>query len=150
VGRTLVPRVPVGQRTGPYRVSSPRVPWSTEYRTSYKYNCIPPLSSLFLLSFSSTYTVPLRYRAGALRICAGYAYLAIMEHALTGHCPSPFLQETLFPDAGGFIDGRYCQQVTLGNSTLSCCLPCPLAEWRYDSGKFCAFRVCFQILTRLQ
>ncbi|KAJ5261984.1 hypothetical protein N7505_008851 [Penicillium chrysogenum] len=56
-----------------------------------------------------------------------------MEHALTGHCPSPFLQETLFPDAGGFIDGRYCQQVTLGNSTLSCCLPCPLAEWRYDS-----------------
>ncbi|OQE26140.1 hypothetical protein PENFLA_c007G00940 [Penicillium flavigenum] len=56
-----------------------------------------------------------------------------MEHALTGHCPSPFLQETLFPAVGGFIDGRYCQKVTLGNSTLSCCLPCPLAEWRYDS-----------------
>ncbi|KAJ5164813.1 uncharacterized protein N7500_006643 [Penicillium coprophilum] len=56
-----------------------------------------------------------------------------MVHALTGHCPSPFLQETLFPSTGGFIDGRYCEKITLGNSTYSCCLPCPLAEWRYDT-----------------
>ncbi|CAI7657117.1 unnamed protein product [Penicillium bialowiezense] len=56
-----------------------------------------------------------------------------MVHALTGHCPSPFLQETLFPTIGGFIDGRYCEKVTMGNSTYSCCLPCPLAEWRYDT-----------------
>ncbi|CAG8378895.1 unnamed protein product [Penicillium salamii] len=52
---------------------------------------------------------------------------------LNGHCPSPFLQETLFPTDGGFIDGRYCEKITLANSTYSCCLPCPLAEWRYDT-----------------
>ncbi|CAI7595379.1 unnamed protein product [Penicillium palitans] len=56
-----------------------------------------------------------------------------MVHALTGHCPAPFLQETLFPTVGGFIDGRYCKNVSYGNSTYSCCLPCPLAEWRYDT-----------------
>lgn len=54
---------------------------------------------------------------------------------LNGHCPSPFLQETLFPTDGGFIDGRYCEKITLANSTYSCCLPCPLAEWRYDTGE---------------
>ncbi|OQD66107.1 hypothetical protein PENPOL_c005G09398 [Penicillium polonicum] len=56
-----------------------------------------------------------------------------MVHALTGDCPAPFLQETLFPTVGGFIDGRYCKDVNYGNSTYSCCLPCPLAEWRYDT-----------------
>lgn len=90
-----------------------------------------PLRSRILI-----YTIPWRYRAGALGTRAGHAYLAIMVHALNGHCPVPFLQETLFPTVGGFIDGRYCKQVTLGNSTYSCCLPCPLAEWRYDTGMF--------------
>ncbi|KXG50275.1 uncharacterized protein PGRI_062420 [Penicillium griseofulvum] len=56
-----------------------------------------------------------------------------MVHALTGHCPSPFLEEALFPTDGGFIDGRYCETIPLGNSSLSCCLPCPLAEWRYET-----------------
>ncbi|CAI7652709.1 unnamed protein product [Penicillium viridicatum] len=56
-----------------------------------------------------------------------------MVHALTGDCPAPFLQETLFPTVGGFIDGRYCKNVNYGNATYSCCLPCPLAEWRYDA-----------------
>ncbi|KAJ5099327.1 hypothetical protein N7532_006328 [Penicillium argentinense] len=47
--------------------------------------------------------------------------------ALNGHCPSPFLQESLFPTTGGFTDGRYCETLT----NVSCCLPCPLADWRY-------------------
>ncbi|KAJ5794549.1 hypothetical protein N7457_001148 [Penicillium paradoxum] len=56
-----------------------------------------------------------------------------MVNALTGDCQSPFLQETLFPTVGGFVDGRYCQQVSHGNTSISCCLPCPLEEWRYDT-----------------
>ncbi|KAL5356684.1 hypothetical protein BJX96DRAFT_124825 [Aspergillus floccosus] len=51
---------------------------------------------------------------------------------LHGLCPEPFYQESLFPSTGGFIEGRYCQTVPLGNERLSCCLPCPLAEWTYD------------------
>ncbi|KAJ5715954.1 uncharacterized protein N7483_013135 [Penicillium malachiteum] len=50
---------------------------------------------------------------------------------LNGECPGVFLQETLFPTSGGFIDGRYCEAISSGNNTLSCCLPCPLADWRY-------------------
>ncbi|KAJ5665390.1 uncharacterized protein N7477_007838 [Penicillium maclennaniae] len=42
-------------------------------------------------------------------------------------CRSPFYLESLFPATGGFIEGRYCE--TFGN--ISCCLPCPLADWRY-------------------
>ncbi|TVY59390.1 hypothetical protein LCER1_G000272 [Lachnellula cervina] len=44
-----------------------------------------------------------------------------------GLCPTPFLQETLFPSVGGFVDGRFCSSL-LGPS---CCLPCPQAEWLY-------------------
>ena len=66
---------------------------------------------------------------------------------LNGHCPSPFLQETLFPTDGGFIDGRYCEKITLANSTYSCCLPCPLAEWRYDTGEWDLYKVNGQTLT---
>ncbi|KAJ5722025.1 hypothetical protein N7488_000060 [Penicillium malachiteum] len=50
---------------------------------------------------------------------------------LKGECPGAFLQETLFPTTGGFIDGRFCDTITSGNVSLSCCLPCPLADWRY-------------------
>ncbi|KAJ5809359.1 uncharacterized protein N7503_001577 [Penicillium pulvis] len=50
---------------------------------------------------------------------------------LNGYCPSIFLQESLFPTTGGFIEGRYCEDVSAGNETISCCLPCPLANWRY-------------------
>ncbi|KAJ5619501.1 hypothetical protein N7510_003485 [Penicillium lagena] len=53
------------------------------------------------------------------------------SQALYGHCPPPFLQETLFPSAGGFIGGRYCQPIPIGGSNYSCCLPCPLSDWRY-------------------
>ncbi|KAJ5577716.1 uncharacterized protein N7459_006680 [Penicillium hispanicum] len=47
---------------------------------------------------------------------------------LNGFCPEPFLQESLFPTTGGFIGGRYCETLA---ANLSCCLPCPLADWRY-------------------
>ncbi|OJJ47039.1 hypothetical protein ASPZODRAFT_1879839 [Penicilliopsis zonata CBS 506.65] len=49
--------------------------------------------------------------------------------SLNGLCPEPFLQESLFPTTGGFVDGRYCEDY----GTVSCCLPCPLADWRYAS-----------------
>lgn len=48
----------------------------------------------------------------------------------TGLCPSPFLQESLFGNTTGFIAGRFCE--TVGDVT--CCLPCPLADWRYPDG----------------
>ncbi|KAJ5176521.1 uncharacterized protein N7482_002398 [Penicillium canariense] len=51
-----------------------------------------------------------------------------------GYCPSPFLQESLFPEKGGFIDGRFCETIPgLGpnGTAVSCCLPCPLSDWRY-------------------
>lgn len=51
--------------------------------------------------------------------------------ALNGLCPAPFYQETLFPSTGGFIDGRYCEGLTLAGGNISCCLPCPLSDWRY-------------------
>ncbi|KAL1969101.1 hypothetical protein VTN77DRAFT_355 [Rasamsonia byssochlamydoides] len=48
-----------------------------------------------------------------------------------GLCPPPFLQESLFPSSGGYIDGRFCETVNTAAGTLSCCLPCPLENWRY-------------------
>ncbi|PYH87889.1 hypothetical protein BO71DRAFT_392620 [Aspergillus ellipticus CBS 707.79] len=50
---------------------------------------------------------------------------------MTGLCPAPFLQETLFPSTGGFIDGRYCEVLSTTHGEVSCCLPCPLASWTY-------------------
>lgn len=47
--------------------------------------------------------------------------------SLNGLCPTPFLQESLFPSTGGFTDGRYCETFT----NVTCCLPCPLSDWRY-------------------
>ncbi|KAL1954512.1 hypothetical protein VTO42DRAFT_1123 [Malbranchea cinnamomea] len=46
----------------------------------------------------------------------------------TGRCPVPFMQEDLFPSTGGFIGGRYCQSLT---EELTCCLPCPISDWKY-------------------
>ncbi|KAK2785353.1 hypothetical protein FQN53_007793 [Emmonsiellopsis sp. PD_33] len=51
-----------------------------------------------------------------------------------GLCPSPFLQEDLFPSSGGFVPGRYCDEIPLGGTNVSCCLPCPQADWRYPEG----------------
>ncbi|KAL2014555.1 hypothetical protein VTN00DRAFT_2080 [Thermoascus crustaceus] len=52
--------------------------------------------------------------------------------AKNGLCPTPFLQENLFPRTGGFVDGRYCENITTSQGDISCCLPCPQAEWRYS------------------
>ncbi|KAJ5908071.1 hypothetical protein N7495_000753 [Penicillium taxi] len=49
---------------------------------------------------------------------------------LKGECPSPFLQASLFPEVGGYIDGRYCAELS---TNLTCCIPCPLADWRYPN-----------------
>ncbi|OAT08983.1 hypothetical protein, variant 2 [Blastomyces gilchristii SLH14081] len=51
-----------------------------------------------------------------------------------GLCPAPFMQEDLFPSIGGFVTGRWCEQIPLGaNGNTSCCLPCPHAAWRYPN-----------------
>ncbi|EEP77016.1 predicted protein [Uncinocarpus reesii 1704] len=51
-----------------------------------------------------------------------------------GACPIPFLQESLFPLEGGFVEGRACEPLELPQGNVSCCLPCPQVEWRYKEG----------------
>ncbi|OAQ98765.1 hypothetical protein LLEC1_05260 [Akanthomyces lecanii] len=46
-------------------------------------------------------------------------------------CPPPFYDARLFPDSGGFVDGRLCQKIADG---VKCCLPCPLTDWVYPDG----------------
>lgn len=29
------------------------------------------------------------------------------------------------------IDGQFCEELTTEHGKVSCCLPCPLAEWTY-------------------
>ncbi|KFA70433.1 hypothetical protein S40285_00628 [Stachybotrys chlorohalonatus IBT 40285] len=41
-------------------------------------------------------------------------------------CPPPFLDDSLYTD-NGFVNGRLCRE--MGN--LTCCLPCPMADWVY-------------------
>ncbi|OOF94828.1 hypothetical protein ASPCADRAFT_171144 [Aspergillus carbonarius ITEM 5010] len=53
------------------------------------------------------------------------------NHTLSGYCPTPFLQESLFSSTGGYIDGRFCEELTTEHGKVSCCLPCPMAEWAY-------------------
>ncbi|KAF7551448.1 hypothetical protein G7046_g7716 [Stylonectria norvegica] len=42
-------------------------------------------------------------------------------------CPAPFFDSKLFPDTGGFVDGRLCQSI----GKMQCCLPCPMTDWVY-------------------
>ncbi|PGH11103.1 hypothetical protein AJ79_05048 [Helicocarpus griseus UAMH5409] len=52
-----------------------------------------------------------------------------------GLCPAPFMQEDLFPPTGGFLVGRWCEQIPSSQGrNVSCCLPCPQADWRYPDG----------------
>ncbi|KAB8254838.1 hypothetical protein BDV32DRAFT_131676 [Aspergillus pseudonomiae] len=53
------------------------------------------------------------------------------NQTLHGLCPEPFLQESFFPSTGGFTQGRYCAQLPSANGNVSCCMPCPLADWMY-------------------
>ncbi|KAI9171426.1 hypothetical protein HJFPF1_00909 [Paramyrothecium foliicola] len=43
-------------------------------------------------------------------------------------CSPPFFNINLFPDEGGFVDGRLCQVIT---EEMTCCLPCPMTDWVY-------------------
>ncbi|RKF63062.1 putative g-protein coupled receptor [Erysiphe neolycopersici] len=44
-------------------------------------------------------------------------------------CPSPFLEAGLFTEKGGFLEGRFCSNL----SGTNCCLPCPHAQWLYPN-----------------
>ncbi|KAF2086588.1 hypothetical protein K490DRAFT_43802, partial [Saccharata proteae CBS 121410] len=44
-------------------------------------------------------------------------------------CPAPFLLETDYPKNGGYLPGRFCQELS---ASLSCCLPCPAQQWVYS------------------
>ncbi|EFR03142.1 conserved hypothetical protein [Nannizzia gypsea CBS 118893] len=59
------------------------------------------------------------------------AILHPKKNPYQGLCPSPFLQENLFPPRGGYIEGRFC---TSQYTTVSCCLPCPVGDWKYSPG----------------
>ncbi|KKZ63489.1 hypothetical protein EMCG_02220 [[Emmonsia] crescens] len=49
-----------------------------------------------------------------------------------GLCPAPFMQADLFPSIGGFVAGRWCEEIPVGtNANVTCCLPCPHAGWIY-------------------
>ncbi|KIW22884.1 uncharacterized protein PV07_11134 [Cladophialophora immunda] len=54
--------------------------------------------------------------------------------SLGGSCPVPFLQETLFPHTGGFLEGRFCMPLSTLQPNLTCCLPCPMTDWTYSDG----------------
>ncbi|CAH0049593.1 unnamed protein product [Clonostachys solani] len=43
-------------------------------------------------------------------------------------CPKPFYDTSLFPEDGGFVEGRLCSTFSSG---LTCCLPCPMTDWVY-------------------
>ncbi|ODM20054.1 hypothetical protein SI65_05040 [Aspergillus cristatus] len=49
----------------------------------------------------------------------------------TGICQYPFLQQNLFPETGGYISGRYCAVVPNPGGYENCCVPCPVANWKY-------------------
>ncbi|PGH18936.1 hypothetical protein AJ80_04263 [Polytolypa hystricis UAMH7299] len=51
-----------------------------------------------------------------------------------GLCPVPFMQQELFPTEGGFLKGRLCNPFPGLPSNVTCCLPCPHADWRYPEG----------------
>lgn len=46
---------------------------------------------------------------------------------MTNVCPPPFFDASLYPDEGGFVDGRLCQKF----GEKACCLPCPMTDWVY-------------------
>ncbi|KAL2850205.1 hypothetical protein BJY01DRAFT_245671 [Aspergillus pseudoustus] len=46
-------------------------------------------------------------------------------------CSLTLLDESMFPEKGGFIAGRWCAKLADSTNT-SCCLPCPAGDWRYE------------------
>ncbi|KAL2829380.1 hypothetical protein BJY01DRAFT_255023 [Aspergillus pseudoustus] len=51
-----------------------------------------------------------------------------MSTGITASCPPPFIAEASITDGGGYIGGRWCKEI----ATISCCFPCPIADWRYS------------------
>ncbi|KAL3489687.1 hypothetical protein BJX62DRAFT_252478 [Aspergillus germanicus] len=50
-------------------------------------------------------------------------------------CPYPFISELSVPARDGFTSQRVCMHVPMGGENVSCCLPCPVADWRiYSTG----------------
>ncbi|KAL4814772.1 hypothetical protein BDW67DRAFT_192006 [Aspergillus spinulosporus] len=49
-------------------------------------------------------------------------------------CPVPFIAELSIGDTGGYLAGRWCQPLLVGNETVSCCFPCPFTDWQYSDG----------------
>ncbi|KIN07169.1 hypothetical protein OIDMADRAFT_110844 [Oidiodendron maius Zn] len=47
-------------------------------------------------------------------------------------CIAPLVDESFFPDTGGYVLGRWCREINLGAGNVSCCLPCPVSAWRYS------------------
>ncbi|KAL3459311.1 hypothetical protein BJX64DRAFT_301416 [Aspergillus heterothallicus] len=45
-------------------------------------------------------------------------------------CPYPFIPELSFPARDGFTSQQVCMDV----ENVSCCLPCPVSDWRYTTG----------------
>ncbi|KAL3460084.1 hypothetical protein BJX64DRAFT_278699 [Aspergillus heterothallicus] len=50
-------------------------------------------------------------------------------------CPDPFINELAIPYTGGYERGRWCKPVPLSaDGPVSCCIPCPITDWRYSRG----------------
>ncbi|KKK21523.1 hypothetical protein P175DRAFT_0217589 [Aspergillus ochraceoroseus IBT 24754] len=47
-------------------------------------------------------------------------------------CPAPFIAELSIEDGDGYILGRWCEDLVVGNETVSCCFPCPITDWVYS------------------
>ncbi|KAH8699280.1 hypothetical protein BGW36DRAFT_426949 [Talaromyces proteolyticus] len=47
-------------------------------------------------------------------------------------CPAPFVGEEKFPKMGGYIAGRWCREFLFESNSVSCCLPCPAAAFRFS------------------
>ncbi|PTU24608.1 hypothetical protein P175DRAFT_0426348 [Aspergillus ochraceoroseus IBT 24754] len=46
-------------------------------------------------------------------------------------CPFPFIAELSVPYHGGYLGGRWCKPVPIAVEDVSCCIPCPISDWRY-------------------
>lgn len=73
-----------------------------------------------------------------------------------GACSAPFLQMSKFDRTAGCknsiltittqnlaetstdLDGRFCAPVPSAKGTVQCCLPCPITDWVYSDGEWCA------------
>ncbi|KAI1584023.1 hypothetical protein PtrEW7m1_002943 [Pyrenophora tritici-repentis] len=57
----------------------------------------------------------------------------IFANETTSACTAPLLDESLFPQKGGYLPGRYCGlgSFQIDGGTASCCFPCPIQDYIY-------------------